>query len=222
MAVQIAFEAAHVERAVHRGMRFLEKQQRPDGSWIPLWFGNQFHAAEENPVYGTSKVLLMLSDLKLLNSSMAQRAMRWLVGMQLADGGWGPAISRDAGGRGAEMPSRNPRFFKDKQFDDGEHSDDAGCKSSVEETALAVEALLNASPAAAEIRSAVDEGVAWLVRAVESGSLNDPAPIGFYFAKLWYYEHLYPRLFAAGALGRAAWRSTEAATPTPFPMKILP
>jgi hypothetical protein len=33
-------------------------QQRADGSWVPLWFGNQDHPAEENPVYGTAKVLL--------------------------------------------------------------------------------------------------------------------------------------------------------------------
>jgi squalene-hopene/tetraprenyl-beta-curcumene cyclase len=35
-----------------------------------------------------------------------------------------------------------------------------------------------------------------------------PTPIGFYFAKLWYYERLYPLIFTVGALGRAAsaWR----------------
>jgi squalene-hopene/tetraprenyl-beta-curcumene cyclase len=216
------FEPACIERAVHRGMKFLKKQQRPDGSWIPLWFGNQFHEAEENPVYGTSKVLLMLNDLKLLNSSMAQRATRWLVDAQLADGGWGPAISRDSEARWTRKPSKNNRVFLRKQLDDGKHSDDAGCKSSVEETALAVEALLNLSPATAEVRSVIDEGVAWLVRAVESGCLNDPVPIGFYFAKLWYYERLYPRLFAAGALARAACCWAEATAPTPFPMKTLP
>jgi squalene-hopene/tetraprenyl-beta-curcumene cyclase len=215
------FRTPHIERAVHRGMNFLERQQRSDGSWIPLWFGNQFHAAEENPVYGTSKVLLMLNDLKLLNSSMAQRAVRWLVDVQLADGGWGPVISRDSEGRWTQKPTENSRGFQHQQFDGGEHSDVAVCKSSVEETALAVEALLKLSPATAEVRSAVDEGVAWLVRAVESGRLNDPAPVGFYFAKLWYYERLYPRLFATSALAHAACRSAEAPATKPFPVKII-
>ena len=91
----------------------------------------------------------------------------------------------------------------------------------MEETALAVEALLQLSSATDEIRSAIDLGVAWLVRAVESGRLDDPAPIGFYFAKLWYYDRLYPRLFAAGALARAACRSGEAPAVKPFPMKTL-
>jgi squalene-hopene/tetraprenyl-beta-curcumene cyclase len=38
---------------------------------------------------------------------------------------------------------------------------------------------------------------------VERGRLNDATPIGFYFAKLWYFEKLYPIIFAVAALGRA-------------------
>jgi squalene-hopene/tetraprenyl-beta-curcumene cyclase len=30
----------------------------------------------------------------------------------------------------------------------------------------------------------------------------EPSPIGFYFAKLWYYERLYPRIFTVAALKR--------------------
>ncbi len=29
------------------------------------------------------------------------------------------------------------------------------------------------------------------------------SPIGFYFAKLWYYERLYPLIFTVAALGQA-------------------
>ena len=39
---------------------------------------------------------------------------------------------------------------------------------------------------------------------VEDGSWLQPSPIGFYFAKLWYFERLYPLIFTVGALGRAA------------------
>ena len=46
----------------------------------------------------------------------------------------------------------------------------------------------------------------WLVEAVESGRFREPSPIGFYFAKLWYFEKLYPIIFTVAALGRA--RST--------------
>ena len=75
-------------------------------------------------------------------------------------------------------------------------------ESSVEETALAVEALL-AAAAEAEVAAALERGLAWLVERVEHGEHRQPAPIGFYFAKLWYYERLYPLTFTVAALGRA-------------------
>ena len=43
----------------------------------------------------------------------------------------------------------------------------------------------------------------WLIERVERGEHRQPAPIGFYFAKLWYYERLYPLTFTVAALGRA-------------------
>ncbi len=33
---------------------------------------------------------------------------------------------------------------------------------------------------------------------------EQPAPIGFYFAKLWYYERLYPMVFTVAALEAVA------------------
>jgi squalene-hopene/tetraprenyl-beta-curcumene cyclase len=50
---------------------------------------------------------------------------------------------------------------------------------------------------------AVNRGLAWLVERVEQGGLAEPTPIGFYFAKLWYFEKLYPIIFSVAALGRA-------------------
>jgi squalene-hopene/tetraprenyl-beta-curcumene cyclase len=87
----------------------------------------------------------------------------------------------------------------------------------VEETALAVEALANLLGAQsgtagedgkAEIEIAFNKGVGSLMDRIEDGSWVKPAPIGFYFAKLWYFERLYPQIFTVGALGCAArlWR----------------
>jgi squalene-hopene/tetraprenyl-beta-curcumene cyclase len=73
----------------------------------------------------------------------------------------------------------------------------ASAPASVEETALAIEAL-----AGTEHGNAVDAGAQWLAERVESGAWRDAAPIGFYFARLWYYERLYPLIFTVGALGR--------------------
>jgi squalene-hopene/tetraprenyl-beta-curcumene cyclase len=153
------------------GMEYLARHQVPDGSWLPLWFGNQHAPDDTNPTYGTARVLAAYRDLQHMDSEPAQRGIRWLLSNQNDDGGWG------------------------------------GCKgtpSSLEETALAVEILLDAGSQAEE---AVNKGVSWLVEQVEAGELHHPTPIGFYFAKLWYFEKLYPIIFTVAALGRA--RQTE-------------
>ena len=157
--------------AMQRGFAYLAREQRADGSWLPLWFGNQHAPDEINPVYGTARVLAAYRDLGLADAPECRRGVAYLLSVQNADGGWGGA--------------------KD-------------CPSSVEETALAVEVLLDLAPPAADAH--VTRGVAWLVEAVESGRFREPAPIGFYFAKLWYYEKLYPLIFTVAARGRASCR----------------
>jgi len=78
-----------------------------------------------------------------------------------------------------------------------------GIVSSTEETALAVESLAAANgPGMSEAARALERGVRWLLERVESGEWTRPTPIGFYFAKLWYHEKLYPQVFTVGALGR--------------------
>ena len=52
-----------MERSIRRGLRYLEKQQRADGSWLPLWFGSQANPNHENPIYGTVRVLEALREL---------------------------------------------------------------------------------------------------------------------------------------------------------------
>jgi squalene-hopene/tetraprenyl-beta-curcumene cyclase len=86
------------------------------------------------------------------------------------------------------------------QNDDGGWGARRETPSSIEETALATEVLLDAGP---EAGTAVNKGLEWLVQSVTSGGLEAPTPIGFYFAKLWYYERLYPIVFSVAALGRA-------------------
>lgn len=163
-----AVSGARTARAVRAGFRYLARQQRADGSWLPLWFGNQHDPREENAVYGTARVLLAYRDWQQRDNAPAQRGLAWLCRVQNADGGWG-----------------------------GD-----GRRSSVEETALAVEAISGVAPSAPAARSAAD-GVRWLVDAVEANRHQEASPIGLYFAKLWYYEELYPLLFTLAALGRA-------------------
>ncbi len=46
-----------IPRAIRRGVRYLFRTQLPDGSWLPLWFGNQSAPRHANPVLGTARVL---------------------------------------------------------------------------------------------------------------------------------------------------------------------
>ena len=52
----------------------------------------------------------------------------------------------------------------------------------------------------AKLVKARDKAADWLVSQVESGAWTEPSPIGFYFAKLWYYEKLYPMIATVAAL----------------------
>src|SRR5205085_5025426 len=119
------------DHAIATGLNYLARTQRPDGSWLPLWFGNQHAPDDENPTYGTARVLAAYRDLDMMNTNPARRGVAWLLGAQNADGGWG-------GG--------------------------SGTPSTVEETALAVEILLDAG---AEAEPAVNNGLCWLVEQVE-------------------------------------------------------
>ena len=88
------------------------------------------------------------------------------------------------------------------QNSDGGWGGAADTPSSTEETALAVEALLPV----AECAEACQRGLEWLLARIDSGTFQEPAPIGLYFAKLWYFERLYPIIFATSALARAIER----------------
>jgi len=98
---------------------------------------------------------------------------------------------------------RAKQWLAAAQNPDGGWGGGNGAPSTSEETALAVEAL-----AGTEYVSATDRGVAWLTARLERGDWVNPAPIGFYFAKLWYYEELYPKIWTVAALGRVASLST--------------
>ena len=83
---------------------------------------------------------------------------------------------------------------------------------SIEETALAVDALvalINQCPAdrndykaylpLEKIHSQALKGASWLIENTENDAFL-PSPIGLYFARLWYFEELYPVIFALSAM----------------------
>ena len=162
------------ERATTRAVRFLEQAQQPDGSWIPLWFGNQGARDEANPVYGTARVLeglAALSDVETIPEAEC-RAARWLVEAQGGDGGWGGA------------PGVPPSIEE----------------TALAVSALATFRRLPRAAAGQRIDEALTRGAGWLIDATDRGRRAETTPIGLYFAKLWYSEKLYPWTFALGAL----------------------
>ena len=124
-----------------------------------------------------------------------ERAVRYLVRCQRADGAWiplwfgnpwtgdqtnpvyGTARVLECGDLlPAPARRRGERFLASVQQDDGSFG-------TIEDTALAVAATGDA------------RGARWL----EARTDFTPAPIGLYFAKLWYFEKLYPLIFAVSA-----------------------
>lgn len=86
--------------AIQMGIVYLEREQQPDGSWLPLWFGNQSNPGHENPVYGTVRVLEALNELDPEEfpkiGPMKERGIQWLQHAQNEDGSWGHSIEETA------------------------------------------------------------------------------------------------------------------------------
>jgi squalene-hopene/tetraprenyl-beta-curcumene cyclase len=170
--------------ASSRAVRYLANSQQPDGSWVPLWFGNEHAPGENNPAYGTARTLVGLQSAlarrEATGARLRQSAVDWLLAAQNADGGWGG---------------------------------DAGIASTIEETGVVLSALAGewSGQASPRLREAAARGTSWLLAAVTNSELS-AAPIGLYFARLWYYEELYPLIFALAGLGamRSACRRHSA------------
>ncbi len=167
-----------VDAARAAAVRYLTATQAEDGTWTPLWFGNQGAPREENPLYGTAQVVLALLDEvgdDARAREAAARAVRWIVAAQADDGGFGGA---------------------------------PGTPPSVEETGVALLALAEArrreETAPLVPDRAIFAAAEHLASTTRDGAAFPAAPIGLYFARLWYAERLYPVLFALAGLESAS------------------
>jgi len=71
--------------------------------------------------------------------------------------------------------------------------------STIEETSIALEGILGGG-GTKDYSDPIMRGVGWLCDAIEQGHHHVSQPIGFYFARLWYHEKMYPLVFSLGAL----------------------
>lgn len=79
-------------RSIKRLLKWMSENQAEDGSWIPLWFGDQDAKDERSPVYGTATAVEYLSASKQpMAWEMALRGVKYLLTAQNEDGGWGGA-----------------------------------------------------------------------------------------------------------------------------------
>ncbi len=287
--------------SLDRARKFLINHQQSDGSWLPLWFGNQDREDESNPIYGTAKVLA--AAVHFLDDSVVDRATNYLICQQNHDGGWGggpsvtqwleksessasngerpgvgkmsttvssieeTALALDsllsvANARKVELTAKSDSVnrFKEtreslaagkenqqhpKPIKEENQQNDAGStkrssspspeskdptpqpiptkggtivKVSAETTENKPASRITEESKGLEAQDAVTDalcesiirGTNFLIDGLESGRHRVAWPIGFYFAKLWYHEKLYPYVFSASALGKFLRLSSKA------------
>jgi hypothetical protein len=122
-----------IDRSVHMAMGFLTKQQSDSGAWLPLWFGNQLTHDKTNPVYGTAKVCIFLSDC---------------LAMQYPETEYIKHLGR--------MADKARNYLLLQQNDDGSWGGEKGIPGTIEETSLAVSALASSE------EDACQKGIGWL------------------------------------------------------------
>jgi squalene-hopene/tetraprenyl-beta-curcumene cyclase len=162
----------------------------------------------------------------------ALRALRFIASSQRSDGAWIPlwfgnehapgdhnltyGTARVVLGLESVLVREDPRAVRSRragvawllaaQGPDGGWGGDRETPPTLEETGAALAALAGVGADTGQVREALDKGAEWLVRA-NAGDVP-AAPVGLYFARLWYYEDLYPLAFALSGLA-AARRALE-------------
>lgn len=83
---------ARCRRSILRLLTWMGKVQSEEGSWTPLWFGDQDAGDERSPVYGTATAVEYLFTSPDTSAvTLATKGIRYLLNAQNEDGGWGGA-----------------------------------------------------------------------------------------------------------------------------------
>ena len=209
------------------GARWLLLLQNEDGGWPTFCRGWGRLPFDRSAPDLTAHVLRALNAWwRLLDPEerydAKEAGLRFLRHSQKEDGSWVPLWFGHQLGPRKENPvygtARVLTAYRDLEMDDSEEAEKGrefllaaqnadgswggapGLRGSMEETALAIEALAHRQEPGQARRAAL-MGARYLAEGIAEGRLDDPAPIGLYFAQLWYSEKLYPPIWVTSALG---------------------
>ena len=115
-------------------------------------------------------------------------------------------------GAAVEMPmlAGAIAWLQAQQLENGGWGGSRQAPATLEETSVVLTALARYRSQGGMVSDEVlSQGVDWLLQASKDGTRFPAAPIGLYFARLWYHEELYPVVWTLGALkaARAALQS---------------
>ena len=202
--------------ALELGKRWLNSLQNSDGGWPTFCRGWQKLPFDRSAADLTAHAMRAFFAL----GGETKTGLEYMRRNQRADGSFAPLWfgCEDApdqlnatyataqailatgalAGAGKTICDKAVSFLRSIQNSDGGFGGCIGAKSTAEETGLALRAL---SSVAEKTDPELERTAQWLVERQRADGSWDPAPIGFYFAVLWYYEEMYPLCYALGGLG---------------------
>ena len=216
----------NTQQAARAGLRWMLDLQNADGGMPTFcrgWGKLEFDRSCADITAHAIEAFVLWRDrveevLKRRIESAIRRGLTYIYAHQRADGAWLPLWF----GNPTAVDQRNPVYGTARvlsilgtldgdeypivaamipraaSFLTGVQQRDGGW-GSIEETGLAVTALAGVMQQHAAAPQAIGDGLDYLIGATREGTFFPPAPIGLYFAKLWYTEDLYPVLFSCEA-----------------------
>ena len=163
--------------ALYFGWLYLSRTVQSNGSFKPLWFGSESAADQLNSTYGTTHAMFPMNN-RFYEVADAKFLKKYDIG---------------------KLVKSASNFLLSIQNPDGGFGGCQGAPSTAEETGLALRAIANCGVDNSD--PVCQNAARWLVEHQRADGSWNPAPIGFYFAVLWYYEELYPLYYAIGGLG---------------------
>jgi hypothetical protein len=173
-ALELLCELGGGARAVSSAVRYLRRQQEPDGAWYGRWGVNY--------LYGTGLSLAALSAAgEQPEGAWIQKAVAWLESCQNPDGGWGESC----------------RSYEDPRLR-------GQGPSTASQTAWALQGLAGALSAASGASRCLQRGVDYLLGSQRAnGEWQEPEYTGTGFPRAFYLRYdLYRLYFPLLALGK--------------------